>query len=294
MSLVNDMLKDLDKRDLLKQSARLFSPADLNTKNQEGLKIWFFDHWSLAVFSGLFLLAVVAVISWGNGKKMLFYTALKKETKGLFAKKTPYRSSSKIEKKLLPLTPHEKAIDAYNQALIHINNDQMNGAKQALIKALTHEPTHHEARNMLVDLLLKEKLYSQAIELLNSGLHVSPEYIPFSEQLAHLWVDKKEYQKALNVLNKVQPPLHEYPDYYGFIAALYEQLGLFKGSEHWYRHLIDFNQNNGIWWLGLAVSLEHQKRFLESSQAYQQAKLTKSLSTDLVLYIDKHLKTFMS
>jgi MSHA biogenesis protein MshN len=49
------------------------------------------------------------------------------------------------------------------------------------------------------------------------------------------------------------------------------------------------NPQNGIWWMGLGISLEAQQRRDDAMVAFQRAKASGSLSGELPAFVDKKL-----
>jgi MSHA biogenesis protein MshN len=73
------------------------------------------------------------------------------------------------------------------------------------------------------------------------------------------------------LLEKFRSQYHANIQYDLMLSALYYQAAAYTKAQTLYRKLLQKNPNNGLLWLGLAVSLEADMHRSDAVKAYQQA-----------------------
>lgn len=106
-------------------------------------------------------------------------------------------------------------------------------------------------------------------------------------QLARTALAQNQPQRAYELLRDNPPPLANATDYHAVLAALEQQLGHYGDAILRYQQLLMLDQNQASWWLGLALSLEgdlRNNKALEGAQrggdalaAYRHATALDSL-----------------
>ena len=319
MSLINDMLKDLDKR-----RARHTTQTDDIFAGVQPL-----SERSLLQYNRLprlfFWITVVCIIGvalylglrWQATERQLLLAAAKvqpvatqikpatvqpkvattqpeaKPAVATVAKAGP-KSQGKLSKTPVELTLSEQADVAYQQAQQLMVEGDTDNSIAVLLKILAALPAHHDSRQLLVTQLVKQGQIQQAEEVLRAGLKIAPKHLAFVETLAHLYVDKKHYQKALTVLSAVHPLIEKHPQYYAFMAAVHEHLGNYSTAVQLYETLLHIQPTNSVWWLGFAISLEGIGANDSAIKAYKHAQMNTHLQPQLRIYIHKRLNALES
>jgi Flp pilus assembly protein TadD len=88
----------------------------------------------------------------------------------------------------------------------------------------------------------------------------------------------------------VSPPINDNPDYYAFMAALYARLNNNMLAIHLYKRLLELNQHNSNWWLGLGISLEKNGQQKQAINAFTKAYVEGNLAPESINFIQKHLQ----
>lgn len=160
---------------------------------------------------------------------------------------------------------------------------------QEIAQVLEIEPMHIRARSTLVNLLIEQNRIPQAIEVLNSGIRLRPAQYDWRELKAKLLVRLNKYDDAIQTLTRSGPNINDNPEYYAFLAALLQQQGQNDDAVLYYRKVVNVRGDNGIWWMGLGISLERTGKSKQAEKAYQNAVKDSSLSPEIRDYIKKRL-----
>lgn len=185
-------------------------------------------------------------------------------------------------------SPEQESDAAYNQALSMLQLGRAPEAQELLTKALSLNPNNHDARQILVGVLVDLKRNNDAIECLKAGLQLEPQQIGFSQMLARLLIENNQRADAMTVLVKGLPYAHEDAQYHAFLAALLQREEQHKEAiEHYLVALKHSNQAN--WLVGLAISLQAEDHLQEAREIYTKAQNTQ-LNADLALFVDQRLK----
>lgn len=191
----------------------------------------------------------------------------------------------------LKKVPVEMSIDErYQNALNSAESGELDRAIQQLSALVDHYPSYHAAREALIRFLMQSGHKDQAEDLLASGLRLQPYYPPFVEIKARLWVDEGRVQEALRLLKKAPPALSSNPDYYAFLAALYQRLGQFSAAENLYQQLTALHPEKGVFWLGLGVTEESLGKNEQAMEAYARADQSPDLDPQLRGYVGTRLR----
>lgn len=194
--------------------------------------------------------------------------------------------TGQLKKVAVALSVDEK----YQEALGLVEAGQHDKAIQGLTVLVDKHPEYNLARETLVTLLVQQGNQGSAEKILSTGLQLQPYYPPFIEMKAHFLVDEGKIEQALNLLKKAPPALAMHPEYYAFIAALYQRLGQFSSAESLYQQLTALHPEKGVWWLGLAVTEEGLGKNAQAMEAYAKADRSPDLDPELRGYVGTRLR----
>jgi tetratricopeptide (TPR) repeat protein len=162
---------------------------------------------------------------------------------------------------------------------------QYQSAIQILNNLTSQYPNFSLARESLAKLYLQQGDKLTANKILATGIAMQPNYIPFVELQARLLADAGKTEEALTLLQRSAPPIAENPDYYAFIAALYQRQGQSMMSAKLYEELLHLNSNKAVWWLGLGIALESLNKSSQALEAYGRASQTGGLTPELSAFV---------
>ena len=328
MSLINQMLKDLEKRrsrDLetsstLSQNITWESRPNKKTFNWLSLSI---------IFTLAALLAVIGYLLWERTSQNTVVSSAEKKNvvvnqnvkiKKVVVKKQSIRKKVKeeiivknnseevidvddsvdveeldsapplkLKKTHRPLNSKQLAEIAYKKGYKFLQQGRMHQGKESLRKALSLYIPHIKAREMLAGIYIKSGHFINAAELLNEGVKVVPEYPLFAQLYARVLLEQNNPQLAIKILEQGSARIKVEPDYYALLAATYQRVKNHKKAVDIYLQLVKARPSAGIWWLGLGISLEKSGKNNEALEAYQRAQKTGSLKAGLVKFTNNRV-----
>jgi MSHA biogenesis protein MshN len=199
------------------------------------------------------------------------------------------QAAGTLHKEPIALTAEERMQERFDAAIAMVEQGDVPLAEKAFRQILSDNPLQHKARQTLVSVLVRQDKIAQAMAVLQEGMQIAPGYSQFTVMLAHLLVEKNDYAGALKTLINLHPSMMQEPDYYAFEASLYEHLGQFDEAAKLYASLLQLQPENATWWLGLGISLEGSGHPKEALQAYQHAQLDDNLQPQLHNYIRERI-----
>ncbi len=183
----------------------------------------------------------------------------------------------------------QRAESEFRQATVYQQQGRVNEAVLTLENALKLDSMHAPARQLLISILLENKRHEDAIRELKLGLSIEPAQLNYSMILARLLVERSKLEEAIEVLKRNQSGAQDRPDYLAFLAALQQKIAHHQEAVQLYRQALKKQPQNGVWWMGLGISLQAEADLVEAINAYKQAKNQSGLSPELHAFIDQRL-----
>jgi MSHA biogenesis protein MshN len=200
-------------------------------------------------------------------------------------------STVKINKVYTPQTLDEWRNTELNKALKSIDDGFDVEAIAILQKIVEKIPTASDARENLAVLYLYNNDYASAAKIVNEGLKYAPANAALITIKARLSLDQGNADQAVKILSRYKPSIAAYPDYYGTFAAALQSQGRIAEAGSIYKALLQVEPNNGQYWLGYAIALEHNQKANEAIQAYTQASQKTDSDPSVREYAEDRLKT---
>ena len=326
MSLINEMLKDLEKRRSrdLETSSSLNENITWETRPNQKRFNWIA---TLSIVILLGLTSVIGYLLWERNKATSSSTVAEKkqiivEKKIKIKKPTAKKvvkekikkpiekpvaeediseaidveeiedlAPIKVKKKNHPLNNKQLAEIAYSKGYKLLQQGRMHQGKQFLREALSLYVPHIKAREMLAGIHIKSGHFINAAELLKEGVGVVPDYPLFAQLYARVLLEQKNPQLAIEVLNRgsSSATMSAEPDYFALLAATYQRVNNHEKAIDIYLQLVKARPSTGIWWLGLGISLEKLGKNKEALDAYRRAQNTGSLKSGLVKFTNNRV-----
>ena len=340
MSLINQMLKDLEKRRSRDLETSESLSNNITWETRPSTKP--FDFKTIALITALFtLILIIAFLFWErSGFKDELVTAennlstvqknhkkdikpkIRYESKQKITKQSPVKKQAsiktassvgsnqayaevieaddvidteeidepiKLNKKHRPLNYKQKAEIEYKKGYLALQRGRMRQGKEHLREALSLYAPHLKSREMLAGIYIKSGRYVEAAELLREGIKVVPTYSLFAKLYARVLLEQNNPLLAIKVLENSAKALDVDHDYYALLAATYQRVKNHNKAIEIYLQLVNEKSSVGVWWLGLAISLEKSGKNKEALDAYQRAQKTGSLKAGLMTFTNNRV-----
>ena len=191
---------------------------------------------------------------------------------------------------LKKISPMQRAESEFQKANLAVKEGRINDALAGYEGALLIDSSHKAARRAWVGLLINLKRNDDAERVLQRGIKRDPHDASFSMLLARLQVERGDIPLALETLQKTLPYAENQADYQAFLAALLQRQDRQDEAVAHYQIALKLVPNNGIWLMGLGISLQALQRNDDARSAYQRALSSNSLNPQLQAYVQQKLK----
>ncbi len=195
-----------------------------------------------------------------------------------------------VNKHELPLTPAQKAQASYQRAMALLQDGNTTAAEQALRDALIDDPAHRASREALATLLSRAGGRAEARQVLASGVAANPHDSRLAELYAHMLVEDNDIAQAADVLAAALPSAARNPQYHAFLAALDQRLERHAEAVKGYRRALAVRPQQGVWWMGLGISLRALGRNQEAAAAFRRALLARDVGGNVRAYVEGQLR----
>lgn len=191
---------------------------------------------------------------------------------------------------LKSVTPQQHSDNLYRQAVTMLQQGRVAEARTVLTQAVEENPLNHNARQLLVSLLVEGKHHDEAASLLQEGVRIAPEQSGFVMALARLQLEKGERKVALQTLEQGAKYAADVADYQGFYAALLQHDERHEEAVSHYLSALQSDPANSSWLVGVGISLQEQKRYADAREAFERAKQLGQLTPELADFVDQRLR----
>ena len=186
------------------------------------------------------------------------------------------------------LAPAQVAENDYRRALGDLQEGRVTEAMAGLEQALDLNPRHDAARQTLIGLLLENKRTDEAIHHLRLALGLDPAQPALAMVLARLQVESGG--PAAETLLHTLPYAAANAEYHALLGAVLQRAARHAEAAAQYQAALKLAPQNGVWWMGLGISLQADKHTDEARDAYNRAKASGSLTSELQAYVERRLQ----
>jgi len=198
-------------------------------------------------------------------------------------------SNNKVYKRQRELTATQKAKNLYQSGYKYILTGNALKAQEELRNALIILPGHNKSRELLAGIYIKNGQIVEARTLLQYGMRISPAHTIYAKLYARILMDQNDIVRAISVLLRNPPAIGVDADYHALLAALYQKNKQHQQAATVYSKLLKLRDTNGVWWLGMAISLEALGNKSQAMLAYDKAKKSGNLGKGLAQYTDQRV-----
>lgn len=195
-----------------------------------------------------------------------------------------------LGKEMRAPTPQQQAENDFRKAVALIQQGNAAAAQAALEQALQADPRHAAARQTLAGLLLDAKHVQAALDTLQAGLQLDPAQPGMAMILARIQMENGALGSALATLQRSLPYGAERADYQAFLAALLQREKRHPEAIEHYQQALRKAPQNGLWWMGLGISLRAAARPGDAREAFNRAAGSNLLSPPLRAFVEQQLQ----
>jgi MSHA biogenesis protein MshN len=149
------------------------------------------------------------------------------------------------------------------------------------------EPKHDAARQTLVGLLIEARRSDEAMRQLQLGLTLDPRQPALAMLLARLQIEHGE--SGIETLARTLPYAAGNGEYQALLAGALQRQQRHREAAEQYQVALRMQPQNPVWWMGLGISLQAEKRNAEALDAFRKAKASGTLSPELQAFVERKL-----
>nr|WP_314544775.1 tetratricopeptide repeat protein [uncultured Massilia sp.] len=181
-----------------------------------------------------------------------------------------------------------RAEAAYRRALDRLQDGRIGETVAALEEALRIDPRHDAARQTLVGLLIEDGRPDEAIHQLELGLAQDPRQPALAMLLARLQIERGA--GGIETLMRTLPYAGNDPDYHAFLGGALERQQRHREAAEQYLVAVRGAPANGVWWMGLGIALQGDKRNADALDAFRKARASGALNAELAAFVDRRIQ----
>ncbi len=202
--------------------------------------------------------------------------------------KVPLHPTERMPLKIV--SPQQQSDNLYQQAIVLLQQSKITDAQHILEEALNLNPSNHNSRLLLVDLLFNNGDNARASTLLKKGIELTHGHSGFSMALARLQIARGAENDAVSTLEDGLPSAGDNAEYAALLAALLQKRGRHIEAIKYYVVALRSNPTMPNWLIGIGISLHAENKLAEADEAFQRAVDTGELSSEVEQFANKQLK----
>jgi MSHA biogenesis protein MshN len=106
--------------------------------------------------------------------------------------------------------------------------------------------------------------------------------------LARLQIERGA--SGIETLTRTLPYASGNGDYQAFLAGALQRQGRHLDAAEQYQAALRSAPGNGVWWMGLGISLQAEKRNPEAQGAFRRAQAAATLTPELQAFVERKLQ----
>ena len=200
----------------------------------------------------------------------------------------PGADTAKVDTAEAGLNSQQKAENEYRRALAKLQDARVSEAIAGLEQAVFLYPRHDAARQTLVSLLIEGGRTSDAMRHLIFATSLDPRQANMAMLLARLQLEHGG--NALETLQRSLPYAESNADFRALMAGVLQRANRHQEAAEHYQAALRLQPANGVWWMGMGISLQADKRNAEAKAAFQRARDSGNLSAELQGFVERRLQ----
>ncbi|MGO4377716.1 tetratricopeptide repeat protein [Pseudoduganella sp. RAF19] len=182
----------------------------------------------------------------------------------------------------------QRAENEYRRALGALQDGRVSEAVAGLEQAVYLYPRHDAARQTLVGLLVERKQYADAIRHLQFAISLDPRQSNMTMLLARL--QSEQGGPAIETLQRGLQYASGNAEYRALLAGMLQRTQRNHEAVEQYQAALKLQPSNGVWWMGLGISLQADKRAAEAHDAFVHARDSGRLTPELQAFVERKLQ----
>lgn len=176
----------------------------------------------------------------------------------------------------------------YRNALAALDEGRVSAAVDMLEQTLKLNPRHDAARQSLVALLIEAGRNDEAMQQLEQGLAIDPAQPSLAMLLARMQIERGA--SGVAALLRTLPAASGNADYHAFLAGALQRDQRHKEAATYYSAALRSAPDNGVWLMGLGISLQADARNAEALDAFKRARASGVLNPQLAAFVDRKIQ----
>jgi len=185
----------------------------------------------------------------------------------------------------------ELAEAEYHKGMQAVRRGDPPAALPLLRKALEFDPTLGQARQALLSVLVSQRLWAEAQQVVQAGLELDPRQSGWAVVLARLQFEQGDAAGAVTTLENYAVHASADADYQSLFAFLLQKQQRPAEAAQRFQAALALRPNEGRWWFGLATAHEALGRGEEARDAYARARAAGNLPAELAALAEQKLKS---
>jgi len=198
-------------------------------------------------------------------------------------------AGAEVTKRPVPASPESNARALYREALRRFRAGDAAGGEQRLAAALAADPAHIQARQVLAARLARGRRLEEAARILGRGLRLTPGHAQLAKMHARVLAELGRPAEALATLGEASPAASDDPAYHALRAALLQRTGAHRAAVSAYEDVLAVRPAEGVWWMGLGISLEALGERERALEAYRRAGAGGKLRGEVRAFVERKL-----
>lgn len=199
------------------------------------------------------------------------------------------RDMQPVVKQARELTLPQRAENEFRKATLAMQQGRAQEAVAGFELALQLDARLTSARHALIAALLDLRRQDEALRRAREGLDIDTRQPGLAMIAARLQLEKDDLRGAIDTLERTRTHAAERSDYLAFLAALLQRDGRHREAAEQYLIALQKSPQNGVWWMGLGISLQAEQRNAEAQEAYKRARSSNTLTPDLAAFVESRL-----